>query len=339
MNSNIDFSDFNKIEVQHTSKCRKFTKHKFVIFSILTFILAIILIIILIYKNNIYNKKLSELSKIQKNISEIDAKILIINNQTSEAQSNLTLILNEISKTADLDKIQSEYIKVDNTYDQLTYTRNDLLAKREYITNQINYKNKNLNEEELQKDLKEKKNILEIIKQRFKDLSIDNTNIKKIDVNNFESYTETEILSKCYDSVVYGFHVNKFHENCDGYPLLILIKTKNGESVGAFTSISNADNRNNVDEESVIINFDKKKYFMNMNIKKDNNECYVYSNIDEFPRFGNDLIIYRDGHGESKFPNCYNINGQSKKGDFIEQENFDIDVMEVYRIQLKHFSK
>ena len=84
-----------------------------------------------------------------------------------------------------------------------------------------------------------------------------------INSENFESFTETEILNKCYDSEIYWFHVNKFHENCDGYPLLILIKTKNGAKIGAFTSKSNDGIKHIVDEQSVLINFDKNKYFIN----------------------------------------------------------------------------
>ena len=166
-------------------------------------------------------------------------------------------------------------------------------------------------------------------------MSISNSNIM-INSENFESFTETEILNKCYDSEIYGFHVNKFHENCDGYPLLILIKTKNGEKIGAFTSKSNDGIRHIVDEQSVLINFDKNKYFIN-NLDE-NNKCFVYCDVDEFPRFGNDLIIYRDGHGESNFPECYDIIGQNVEGDFIEGK-FNIDIMEIYAVKLKNIPK
>ena len=331
MNNDIDFSDFNKIEVQHTSKCRKFTKHKFLLFSLLVVIIIVIVVIIFIYKSRNYNKKDSELSNLKESINKIETKNKKLTNQISEAQSNLTLILNELSKTTDYDEIKSEFIKIDKTCDLLIYDRNDLLAKKEYITNQINYKNKSLKEDELKKDLEEKKNELEIIKQRLTDLSISNSNIK-INANDFESQTETEILSKCYDSIVYGFHINKFYENCGGYPLLILIKTKTGKNIGAFASTSVDGNLNLEDEKSMLVNFDENKYFKNM--IEDNNNCFIYYNSEEFPRFGNDLIIYRDGHGESKFPNCYSINGQSKKGDFIGEENFNIEVMEVYKLKL-----
>ena len=91
-----------------------------------------------------------------------------------------------------------------------------------------------------------------------------------------------------------------------------------------------------VDKKSILINFDKNKCFLYN--KNENNKCYVYSDIDQFPRFGNDLIIYRDGRGESKFPECYVMGGEDDKGDFIEKK-FYIDIMEIYAVDIKSFSE
>ena len=57
-----------------------------------------------------------------------------------------------------------------------------------------------------------------------------------------------------------------------------------------------------------------------------------------FQRLGKDLIIYRDGEGESKFPECYAIGGEDDKGDFIEK-NFNIDIMDIYVVDIKSFSE
>ena len=330
MDSNIGFTNYNEIQVENKSKCRKITKHKFIFLSLFLFIIMVILIIILVYKNNQYNNKISELSKTENEIKVLNLKISKITNLKQEAESNFTSLINELSKIeTEKDNIKKQYINLENAIDKLNYTKNDLLAKKEYITNQINYRKKGLNEDELKNEIQEMQKLLQKIKQRFEDLSINNSNIFK-NMDNFESFTDTEVLNKCYDSEVYGLHVNRFHENCDGYPLLILIKTKNGQKIGAFTSKSNDGIKNIVDEKSIIINFDKNKYFIN----NSNEKCYVYCDIDQFPRFGNDLIIYRDGHCETNFPNCYN-NGQNKKGDFIEQDIFDIDIMEIYRVKIK----
>ena len=332
MNGDINFSDFNKIQVENKSKCKKFT-NKFTFFWIFFILIIIIFIILFIYNNKEYNKKSIELSKTIKELNEIKLNLSSIKNKTTVAESTLESINNKISiNTTETQKIIAEYTNLENKRDRLKYNKNDLLALKEYIENQIIYKKKSLNEDDLKLEIQKKQQLLKNLKRRFEDLSISNSNIL-INYEYFESFTETEILNKCYDSEVYGFHVNKFHENCDGYPLLILIKTKNGEKIGAFTSKSNDGIRNVIDEQSVLINFDKNKYFMN-NLNE-NNKCFVYCDVNEFPRFGNDLIIYRNGIGESNFPECYDIIGENVDGEFIGKK-FNIDIMEIYAVRLKN---
>lgn len=335
MNSNIDFSDFSKIQIENKPKCRKFTKNKITMFIIFLTLINIILISLIANNNSKYNKKTEELSKVRNSLSEIDSQILTLINKTENARNALVLLKNSssINKT-EAEIIKAEYANLEQINEKLKYKRNDLLAKKEYILNLINYKQKSLKEDELRIEIQEKQNLLQKMKQRFKDLSISNSNILT-NAEYFESLTDTEILNKCYDSEVYGFHVNWFHDNCDGYPLLILIKTKKGEKIGAFTSKPNNGIKNITDDKSLLINFDENKYFVS-NI--DDNKCFVYCDVDMFPRFGNDLIIYRDGHGESKFPECYNIKGQNVKGEFID-ENFNIDIMEIYTVKLKPFQE
>lgn len=334
MKANIDFSEFTKIEMQNKSKCRKLTKNKITLFIIFLGILNITLLIMLDYYNRQYNKKGKDLSKIKQSLNEKKSQLLINENKTEYAKYILVLLKNEsLTNKTESEKIRIEYTNLGEIKDKLKYQRNELLAKKEYILNQIIYKEKGLKEDELKIEIKEKQNILKKIIQRFEDLSISNSNILN-NVKYFESFSKTEILNKCYDSEVYGFHVNWFHDNCDGYPLLILIKTKNGEKIGAFTSNPNDGIRKIVDKKSLLINFDKNKYFLN---NPDEKNCFVYCNIDQFPRFGNELIIYRDGHGESKFSECYNILGQNANGEFIN-ENFNIDIMEIYAVKLNSIS-
>ena len=164
--------------------------------------------------------------------------------------------------------------------------------------------------------------------QRFSDLSINNSNIIK-DLSQFKLLTNSEILTKCYDSVAYDFNINRFHENCDGYPLLILIKTKTGQKIGAYTSMTNDGIKKIYDEKSMLINFDKNEYFLNDN---NNEECYVYSHFDEFPKFGNDLIIHANGTGEISQNYCYKIKGDNSKN-LSEEKKFEIEIMEIYRIK------
>ena len=172
-------------------------------------------------------------------------------------------------------------------------------------------------------------NLYQKIKQRLNNLSINNSNIVT-NLDEFKSLTKAEIKNKCYDSIVYDFNINKFHDNCDGYPLLILIKSKSGEKIGAFTSITNEGIKNATDEKSMLINFDKNEYFFNDNESKD---CFVYSHIDEFPKFGKDFAIHRDGRGEILGNNCYKINENNNKY-LMEEKKFEIDIMEVYKLKV-----
>ena len=136
MDSNIGFTNYNEIQVENKSKCRKITKHKFIFLSLFLFIIMIILIIILVYKNNQYNDKISEFSKIENNIKILNLKISKITSLKQEAESNFTSLVNEISKKeTEKDNIKKEYINLENAIDKLNYTKNDLLAKKEYITN------------------------------------------------------------------------------------------------------------------------------------------------------------------------------------------------------------
>ena len=332
MNNNIDFSDFNKEIVVPKSRCRKFSKYKFTFFAIIATTIILILIIVLIYKNRKLSEKESELSETNKILNDLKSSIDETIKKQKEAEANLTSLINDLSKNqTEVEKVRSEYAELEKENDKLLYTKNDLLAQKDYISNQINYKSKSLKEDELKEEIENKKLLLKQINQRFEDLSIDNTNIE-FNVDNFQKFTESEILNKCYDSIVYGFHVNRFHENCDGYPLLILIKTKKGQKIGAFTSHSNDGNKNVNDEISCLINIDKNKYFLRNIDKKD---CYVYSNIDEFPKFGNDLVIYRDGQVESNFPECYETNSEAGMKEFIEDKSFEIEIMEIYKLKLK----
>ena len=105
-------------------------------------------------------------------------------------------------------------------------------------------------------------------------------------------------------------------------------KNQKSEENRSVTSHSNG-NKNVNDGISCLINIDKNKFFLR-NIDK--NDCYIYSNIDEFIKFGNDLVIYMDGHSKSKFPEWYETNSGFGMKEFIEDKSFEI---EIYKLKLK----
>ena len=74
----------------------------------------------------------------------------------------------------------------------------------------------------------------------------------------------------------------------------------------------------------MLINFDKSKIFKYYaNLLSSNDKCYIYWNNENFPQFGEDLIINTDGSGKSTFPTCYGINDGEQK-DFVQDTEFDI---------------
>ena len=331
MNLNINFSSYSQIKTEEKkSKFSEISEYKFLISYILFSIIIIILIIIINNRNQIIKNNEQELSKIDKSLNEVNSQInnftqqkTLLENKTKEIEFNLTLINNEISN------IQSEYDNLKAINMRLIYNKNDLQAKKDFIKNKIIYIEKFSKEENLKMEILAYENLYQKIQQRLNNLSINNSNILT-NLDEFKSLTKVEIKNKCYDSIVYDFNINKFHDNCDGYPLLILIKSKSGEKIGAFTSITNEGIKNATDEKSMLINFDKNEYFFNDNESKD---CFVYSHIDEFPKFGKDFAIHRDGRGEILGNNCYKINGNNNIY-LMEEKKFEIDIMEIYKLKL-----
>ena len=301
--NNIDFSDFHKISVDHPSKCRKITKHKFEIFSALTIIILIILIIVYVNKNKQKNKKEDEL--------------LILENKYKETKINITKIENELNKT------EQKNISLDNDIAQKKIDINNNISDLELIR-------KNNTKLQLIKKILKKIELKERMAQRLNHLQIKDSNIQT-DILNFENEASLKIKNKCYDSEVYGFIPEIFYKNCAGNALLFLILTEDGEKIGAYTSESKKENVNIKDEKSMLINFDNNKFYKyNVEKKKD---CDVIWNLNDFPKFGGDLEIY-DGKGESLFPFCYGFSEELEElEDFVKSYEFNIEILEVYKVE------
>ena len=330
MNPNIDFSNYSQIKTENDSKFRKITRHKFTISYILFSIIIIILIIIISNKNKKISNKEEELSKIDKSLNEVNYDINNIQQKINKLEESKKNLINNLTFTDNqISNLKSEHDYLQKTNFQLLYNKNDLQAQKDYINNKIEYIKKFSKEENLEFEINIKNFLYKAMLQRLNNLSLNNSNIIT-NLDQFQTLTNTEIKNKCYDSGIYEFNINKFHENCDGYPLLILIKMHNGEKIGAFTSITNEGIKNVTDEKSLLINFDKNEYFT---LDKENKECFVYSHFDKFPKFGNDLTIYQNGKGIYLGNKCYKLNGENNKI-LIEEKDFEIDYMEVYKVKL-----
>ena len=329
MDININFSNYSKIQTETKPQPSKISQHKFSIISIIFSILIIILIIVVVYRNKQLKVKEEKFSEIDNELNGIKSNITNLEKKINNEEISKNHLINNISYTNnEISNIQHEYDIMKSSYNNLIYNKNDLIAHKEFINNKKDYIQKCLKEEYLKSEILEKNFLYQKMFQRFSDLSINNSNIIK-DLSQFKLLTNSEILTKCYDSVVYDFNINRFHENCDGYPLLILIKTKTGQKIGAYTSMTNDGIKKIYDEKSMLINFDKNEYFLNDN---NNEECYVYSHFDEFPKFGNDLIIHANGTGEISQNYCYKIKGDNSKN-LSEEKKFEIEIMEIYRIK------
>ena len=329
MDININFSNYSKIQTETKPQPSKISQHKFSIISIIFSILIIILIIVVVYRNKQLKVKEEKFSEIDNELNGIKSNITNLEKKINNEEISKNHLINNISYTNnEISNIQHEYDIMKSSYNNLIYNKNDLIAHKEFINNKKDYIQKCLKEEYLKSEMLEKNFLYQKMFQRFSDLSINNSNIIK-DLSQFKLLTNSEILTKCYDSVVYDFNINRFHENCDGYPLLILIKTKTGQKIGAYTSMTNDGIKKIYDEKSMLINFDKNEYFLNDN---NNEECYVYSHFDEFPKFGNDLIIHANGTGEISQNYCYKIKGDNSKK-LSEEKKFEIEIMEIYRIK------
>ena len=329
MDININFSNYSKIQTETKPQPSKISQHKFSIVSIIFSVLIIILIIVVVYRNKQLKVKEEKFSEIDNELNGIKSNITNLEKKINNEEISKNHLINNISYTNnEISNIKHEYDIMKSSYNNLIYNKNDLIAHKEFINNKKDYIQKCLKEEYLKSEMLEKNFLYQKMFQRFSDLSINNSNIIK-DLSQFKLLTNSEILTKCYDSVVYDFNINRFHENCDGYPLLILIKTKTGQKIGAYTSMTNDGIKKIYDEKSMLINFDKNEYFLNDN---NNEECYVYSHFDEFPKFGNDLIIHANGTGEISQNYCYKIKGDNSKN-LSEEKKFEIEIMEIYRIK------
>jgi hypothetical protein len=285
--------------------------------------LLVILIIVYINKNSQINQKEQELSIIIKEKEKIMNDFDLTKNIIELNEKNALI-------KAQIDS-ENKFIENNNTYfnnllEQIKQAKSELSELKESKKNI-----ENSEKIKLQKIIDEKKNLTINIYKRLLDLSIDNSNIE-IDIINFRKITKSEILNRCYDSIVYGFNPEKYHDNCDGWPILILIKTKKGENIGAYITKSIEGEENIEDDNSMLINFDTFTFY---SFKKDLAPVKypIYCSQKNFTRFANDLIIYNNGKGESSFPDCYGIN-EGEEGDLFKEQNFDIDIIEVYKLNI-----
>ena len=218
-------------------------------------------------------------------------------------------------------KISLKKLELENIKQQLTKSNNTLSSYK--------HMEELISEYNLKKQILEKNSLKNTLLERLNKIGIDSSNVHK-NIEKFESMTSTQVKDKCYDSIVYGFNPQKFHQNCDGHALLFLIKTDGNENIGAYTSSSSIVKEDIQEKDSILMNFDNDKYYI---YTSDNQvECYTSYSDYNFPLFGDDLIIKNNGYGSTRFPSCYG----DKEGNneyLVNNKYFYIEILEIYKVE------
>ena len=302
---------------------------KFLIFSALSFILIIIIVIIynLLKSKNIdtlINEKIEEKKnineKLQNEINSLNSEISQLNQKSSELKTNLEKLQKEQQNNKD--KENTEISEINNKLTSLEKEFNDLEEKTKKLDEDIEKINKdNNNAEDKIKELKTKLESLE--KEKEKESKVKKTstladtviltddNIKSV-LNSFDIKLNLNLL---YRASKHGKDISDLKKNVGNHKnLLIVGKTSDNLIIGGYTTINLDGKGFKEDKYAFLYNFNKEKKFK---IKKEKEALYLKDG--EFPGFGDGDIVFGPGKRKSKFPKSY-------KGDDLELTNGKSDI-------------
>ena len=338
----IDYDTYSKYNKISTKK-RKYFKNKYLIFTIICISLIVTLFIVSRIATKKINEKNYEITMQEDYLDFFKEKLRILDEDLEEqlkqlSDYNYTLLQSKMeisSETKISEKIKQKYSELLSKKRQLISQKEELKNKTEQI---INIKTRSVSEEnnklkEKFDNLKENKKLVEY---KLKNLNVKKSIIiNKISVKHFETTIGRKILKKCYDNIVYGFDPKKFHNNCDGNSLLILIKTDKGIKLGAFISKKYENDSLIYDENSILLNLDSNVYY-SLNKFGQGKKNIKYTK-DEFPKFGDDLTINLNGEGYSKFPSFYGDIEKDGLQNFVKDNKFKIENLEIYIVKTSIF--
>ena len=147
---------------------------------------------------------------------------------------------------------------------------------------------------------------------------------------NIEKTVGGNIGDKCFDNVEDNFSAKIFHEKCDKYPTLLLIRTDDDKRIGAFIRVPQDGNEIKKDPNSCLINIDTNKYYYVASPEYSTIVC----DPNELTQMGVDLKIKTDGKGINMFPLNYGKNTDSMR-DFYGDKSFNIKNFEIYKVIFK----
>jgi hypothetical protein len=336
----IDFMDFNKIKINYGGKltCRKIFKKKYIIFLILSIIILITLIAIFTVKN--------------KKILTIQADIQDYENQKTTLENNYNLVkMKNNDEEMDLNRYKNQNNIIRNDInDMMSKEEKAKKENQEIITQRDELEKKSTS---LSIQLKSEYELKDVYDQKISSLQVLLDNLK-IEYNKLKEQKEegdkspissSKIIAtfeaflieremkgsfgdKCFDGVENNYSPKIFHEKCDKSPILILIKTDSNKRIGAFIKVSSDGLEIKKDLASFLFNIDKNKYF-HIGSKE---YTTIVCDPDNLPQLGLDLTI-KAGKGLNRFPQQYGKETDPKK-DFLEEEDFNIENLEIYKVSL-----
>lgn len=121
------------------------------------------------------------------------------------------------------------------------------------------------------------------------------------EISLIEKWTKKTVMFPCFASEgSLAFSGKQFHHSCDLYPHTVsVIRTKQGEIVGGYTSQTWEGEKEKYDNNAFLFNIQDKRKF---NIKK--GKIAIKPNYENLPVFGDDLSLTKDVY-YSNFPSSY----------------------------------
>ena len=129
------------------------------------------------------------------------------------------------------------------------------------------------------------------------------------EISQIEKWTNKTVLFPCFASEgSLAFSGKQFHHGCDIYPHTVsVIKTKQGEIVGGYTSQTWEGEKEKYDDTAFLFNINDKRKF---NIKK--GKVAIKPSYENLPVFGDDLSLTKDVYF-SNFPSSYSNEDEEGK--------------------------
>ena len=340
----IDFMDFNKIKINYGGKltCRKIFKKKYIIFLILSLIGLIVLISLYTVKNKNINSASNDIENYKKRQSEIENNYNEVKTRNDKEEIDLSQYRNQITSIKnDIEGVSRKEESIKKVNKQIKTERDELEKRSTSLS--LEYKTqfelKGVYEQKISSLttlLNSLKTEYEKLKEQKTDKDDNKLNIKfsKIvslgEAFNIEKTVGGNIGDKCFDNVEDNFSAKIFHEKCDKYPTLLLIRTDDDKRIGAFIRVPQDGNEIKKDPNSCLINIDTNKYYYVASPEYSTIVC----DPNELTQMGVDLKIKTDGKGINMFPLNYGKNTDSMR-DFYGDKSFNIKNFEIYKVIFK----